>query len=88
MPHAESSEPQAASGEKLFVNDSLLNPGQYTSLRPMTLDIPLKEARRRYREDDHLFVKGLLPGDDVLKAREEYFKLLSPSGVFNQAQPR
>ncbi|KIX03554.1 uncharacterized protein Z518_07107 [Rhinocladiella mackenziei CBS 650.93] len=81
MPHAESPEPQYPSGEKLFVNDGPLTPEQYTDLRSTTLDTPIEEARRRYEEDGYLFVKGLLPRADVLKAREEYFRLLSPSGV-------
>ena len=35
----------------------------------------------RYKEDGYVFLKGLLPRADVLKAREEYFKLLSACGV-------
>ncbi|KAJ4516555.1 hypothetical protein HRR83_001889 [Exophiala dermatitidis] len=81
MPHAESPEPQRINGEKLFVNDGPLTPGEIGSLKPTTIDTPIEEARRRYQEDGYLFLKGLLPRDDVLKAREEYFKLLSPSGV-------
>jgi len=81
MPHAESPEPQYPSGEKLFVNDGPLSAQQFTDLRPTTLDTPIEEARKRYSEDGYLFVQGLLPRSDVLKAREEYFKLLAPSGV-------
>ncbi len=81
MPHAESPEPQSQAVEKLFVNDGPLTPSQIDELRPTTLDTPIEEARSRYALDGYLFVKGLLPRKDVLKAREEYFKLLSPSGV-------
>jgi hypothetical protein len=81
MPHAESPGPEHPSGDKLFVNDGPLAAGEYGELRPTTLDTPIDEARRRYTEDGYLFVKGLLPREDVLKAREEYFKLLAPSGV-------
>ncbi|EXJ67642.1 phytanoyl-CoA hydroxylase [Cladophialophora psammophila CBS 110553] len=81
MPHAESPEPLLPWEEQLFVNDGPLTPDQYADLRPTTLDIPIEEARKRYEEDGYLFIKGLLPREDVLKAREEYFKLLSPSGV-------
>jgi len=38
-------------------------------------------ARRKFQEDGYLFIKGDLPRQDVLKAREEFFKLLAPSGV-------
>ena len=81
MPHAESPEPQVAVAEKLFVNDGPLTPEEISDLKPTSLDTPIDEARRRYNEDGYLFVKGLLPREDVLKAREEYFKLLAPSGV-------
>ena len=63
------------------MNDGRLAPEQYASLQPISLDAPTEEARRRYIEDGYLFVKGLLPREDVLKAREEYFKLVAPSGV-------
>jgi len=76
------------SGEKLFVNDGPLEPGQFAELKPTALDTPIEEARRRYDEDGYLFVKGLLPREDVLKAREEYFNLLAPSGVLKpDSQP-
>ncbi len=81
MPHAESPEPQQTLGEKLFVNDGQLSLDQWSELRPTTADTPIDEVRRRYKEDGYVFLKGLMPREDVLKAREEYFKLLSPSGV-------
>lgn len=80
MPHAESPEPQATA-PKFFVNDGPLDDSQIGYLKPTTLDTPIEEVRRRYNEDGYVFLKGLLPRDDVLKAREEYFKLLAPSGV-------
>lgn len=83
MPHAESPEREVPSfnGEKLYVNDGLLRPEQVGALRQSTPDMPMEELFRRYNEDGYVFVKGLLPRDDVLKAREEYFSMLSPSGV-------
>lgn len=81
MPHAETLEPQSLTGEKIFVNDGALTPQQISDLKPTTLDTPLEEARRRYKVDGYLFVKGLIPRAEVLKAREEYFRLISPSGV-------
>ena len=83
MPHALSTEEDVPSfqGEKLFVNDGLLRPDQVGALTPSDPNLPLEELRRRYKEDGYLFLKGLLPREDVLKAREEYFKMLEPSGV-------
>lgn len=67
--------------EVLAVNDGLLTADQYGDLKQTSLDTPIEQARLRFKEDGYLFVKGLIPRQDVLKAREEYFKLLSPSGV-------
>ncbi|KAF2121288.1 hypothetical protein BDV96DRAFT_537940 [Lophiotrema nucula] len=83
MPHALSPDPEVPTlhGEKLYVNDGLLRPEQVGELRQSTLDLPLGELQRRYREDGYVFIKNLLPREDVLKAREEYFGMLAPSGV-------
>ncbi|KAF2826273.1 hypothetical protein CC86DRAFT_455823 [Ophiobolus disseminans] len=83
MPHALSTgqEVPSLNGEKLFVNDGLLRPDQVAELKESFPDMPMDELRRRYNEDGYVFLKGLLPKEDVLEARAEYFKLLSPSGV-------
>lgn len=83
MPHALSPEQDVPSfeGNKLYVNDGLLRPDQVGKLKESSPDMPLDELHRRYREDGYVFLKGLLPREDVLKAREEYFKMLAPSGV-------
>lgn len=83
MPHAISSEQDAPSfrGEKLFVNDGLLGADQVGELKQSSPNMPLEDIRQRYDEDGYVFLKGLLPREDVLKAREEYFTMLSPSGV-------
>ncbi|KAF9887606.1 hypothetical protein FE257_009819 [Aspergillus nanangensis] len=63
-------------------------------LRPSSKSLPLEELRQRLREDGYLFVKGVIPREDVLDARENYFKayadtsLLAPNtsprdGIFN-----
>lgn len=41
-------------------------------LRPTTTDTPLEEMRDRLEQDGYLFVKNLLPREDVLKVRAEY----------------
>jgi phytanoyl-CoA hydroxylase len=83
MPHALSSEQEVPSlnGEKLFVNDGLLRPDQVGQMVESSPDLPIDELWRRYNEDGYVFLKGLLPKEDVLKAREEYFNMLAPSGV-------
>ena len=83
MPHAESpdSETPSFKGEKLYVNDGLLRPNQVAPMRESSPDLPTEELRRRYEEDGYVFLKGLLPRDDVLQARKQYFEMLSPSGV-------
>lgn len=83
MPHASSPETGLPSfdGEKLYVNDGLLRPDQVGSMKQSSPGMPIEELRRRYAEDGYLFLKGLLPREDVLKAREAYFTMLEPSGV-------
>src|SRR6266498_1280533 len=70
--------------ERLAVNDGPLEPEEIAQLRPSELSLPIEELRERYKKDGYLFVKHILPREDVLKAREEYFKLLSPSGVLEE----
>lgn len=77
MPHATVSQPTTA----FYVNDGLLSPERVGRLQPSSPSEPLDELRRRYEQDGYLFLKGLLPRQDVLKAREAYFDLLAPSGV-------
>jgi len=83
MPHAVSSEADVASlhGEKLYVNDGLLHPTQVEELKQSSPSMPMDELQRRYQEDGYVYLKGLLPKQNVLDAREQYFKMLSPSGV-------
>ncbi|KAF8857351.1 hypothetical protein BDZ45DRAFT_705223 [Acephala macrosclerotiorum] len=50
-------------------------------LRPTTLDTPLEEMRARYQKDGYLFVKSVLPPEDVIQARQQYFEYLSPTGL-------
>lgn len=63
------------------VNDGTLDRTQISFLRPSAPDLPLADLQSRFEEDGYLFLKGLLPRPDVLKAREHYFAFLSPTGV-------
>ncbi|KAI1453232.1 hypothetical protein F4805DRAFT_461976 [Annulohypoxylon moriforme] len=65
----------------LYVNDGLLGPDRVGYLRESFPYEPLEELRRRLQQEGYLFLKGLLPRDDVLKARKDYFTYLAPSGV-------
>ncbi|KFX98819.1 hypothetical protein O988_04186 [Pseudogymnoascus sp. VKM F-3808] len=67
--------------EELYVNDGKLQPHQIAILRPSLCDEPIENLRGRFQKDGYLFLKGLLPRDEVLQARQEYFKLIAPSGV-------
>ncbi|TVY42250.1 hypothetical protein LSUB1_G004073 [Lachnellula subtilissima] len=49
----------------LFVNDGQLQPQNVEYLKPTTLNTPIEEIRRRYREDGYYF--GLLSSSGVLK---------------------
>lgn len=80
MPHALPVESELTTA-KLYVNDGLLQQDQVGKLKESSPDMPIDELRRRYDEDGYVFVKGLLPREDVLKARAEYFSMLAPSGV-------
>ncbi|KAK7750183.1 hypothetical protein SLS62_007934 [Diatrype stigma] len=77
MPHATT----ALESTPLYVNDGLLDPDQVAPLKASYPTEPLEDLRQRYHEDGYLFLKGVLPRADVLKAREAYFNLLAPSGV-------
>jgi phytanoyl-CoA hydroxylase len=88
MPHATQlenvSHPEAEIKEELFVNDGPLDPSRVALLRPSSPSEPMEELRRRYNEDGYVFLKHLLPREDVLKARERYFTFLSPSGILKE----
>lgn len=83
MPHAVAREHDVLNlnSEKLFVNEKLLRPNQVAQPKESSPDMLLEELWRRSNEDGYVFLKGLLPKEDVLKAREAYFEMLSPSGV-------
>ena len=65
----------------LRVNDGPLRPSDVALLRESCLSEPLDTLRERYATDGYLFIKSLLPRDDVLAARKAYFTSVSPSGV-------
>ena len=53
------------------------NEGQYIPtesvglLKTTSIDEPIEEIRRRYEEDGYVWVKGIIPREDVLDMREQ-----------------
>ena len=74
---------QLANG-MLEVNDGPLTSEDMTLLRPSNPKEPIEELRNRFNEDGMLLVKGLLPREDVLRARERYFEMMAPTGVLKE----
>ncbi|KAJ4309605.1 hypothetical protein N0V84_011418, partial [Fusarium piperis] len=54
---------------------------EVTKLRVSYPDEPLEELYQRYITEGYVFMKGLLPREDVLAAREAYFTSMAPSRV-------
>ena len=52
-------------------NQGKIKPEHIRWMRPTSKDTPMEEMRSRLKEDGYLFVKHLLPREDVLKVRAE-----------------
>jgi phytanoyl-CoA hydroxylase len=65
----------------LAVNDGPLNSDSVSLLRPSYPSEPIEELRKRYDEDGMLLVRGLLPREDIIRARTYYFSMMAPTGV-------
>lgn len=68
----------------LAVNDGPLTATDVLQLHPSYPDEPLDVLRARYDKDGMLFLKGLIPREDVLQARSKYFEMMSPTGVLKE----
>lgn len=68
----------------LAVNDGPLLPENTNYLTPSSASEPLETLRARYEKDGMLFLKGLLPREDVLRTRTKYFEMMAPSGVLQR----
>jgi len=42
---------------------------------PTPNDTPIEEMRRRYERDGYIWVKNVIPREDVLDMREQYYEL-------------
>jgi len=56
-------------------------------LRSTLADTPIEEIRRRLEEDDYVFIKGLLPREDVLRMREHYFSQYAGTSLLDPTKP-
>lgn len=87
MPHATESPPPAAGaqpsldGKYLYTNDGIFQADEVAPLPPSYPDEPLETLRARYDRDGYIFLKGIIPREDVLKAREAYFRGVAHSEV-------
>jgi phytanoyl-CoA hydroxylase len=50
-------------------------------MRPTPITTPLAEMRRRFDQDGYIWVKNVMPREDVLDMREAYFTHLSQTGI-------
>lgn len=69
----------------LAVSDGALQTENVQLLHSSRPDEPLEELRQRYEKDGYLFLKGLIPREDVLKTRNEYFTMMQPTGVLEKS---
>ncbi|GKZ39595.1 hypothetical protein AbraIFM66950_000698 [Aspergillus brasiliensis] len=67
--------------QTLTVSDGPLTSENAALLRPSDPNLPLDELRARFNADGYLFLKQVLPREDVLEARRQYFSYLAPTGV-------
>jgi hypothetical protein len=55
----------------ICANQGILEDDHIGWLRPTAKDSPLFEIRKRFEEDGYVFVKGLIPREDVIKVRKQ-----------------
>ena len=49
-----------------------VDPSSTGWMRPTSRDTPMEEMRRRYNEDGYVWIKNLIPREDVYDMREQY----------------
>ncbi|KAK5723255.1 hypothetical protein LTR15_004952 [Elasticomyces elasticus] len=50
-------------------------------LRETSIDTPLEEVRARFGADGYIYMKNLIPREEVLDVRQNYFEHLQPTGI-------
>ena len=58
-----------------------LDPDSVGWMKETPIETSLDEMRRGFEEDGYIFVKNLIPREDVLDVREAYFEHLAPTGI-------
>ena len=58
-----------------------LDPDTVGWMQETPIDTPLEEMNRRFAEDGYIFVKNVMPREDVLDMRQAYFEHLAPTGI-------
>ncbi|RAK99624.1 phytanoyl-CoA dioxygenase family protein [Aspergillus ibericus CBS 121593] len=53
-------------------------------LQPTSKDTPIEVMKERFSKDGYLFIKHLLPRDQVLECRRKYFSYMAPSGLLKE----
>lgn len=48
-----------------------LDPASVGPMRPTQVDTPIDEIRRRFDEDGYVWMKGVMPREDVLDMRQQ-----------------
>ncbi|KAF2496228.1 hypothetical protein BU16DRAFT_581617 [Lophium mytilinum] len=50
-------------------------------MRSTPIDTPMEEIRRRFEEDGYVWMKDVIPREDVLDMREHYFSHIAHTGI-------
>ncbi|KFY44034.1 hypothetical protein V494_01683 [Pseudogymnoascus sp. VKM F-4513 (FW-928)] len=69
-------------------NQGVIKDEHIERLRPTPKDTPIDEIRRRLKEDGYIFMKGLIPREDVLNLRKQYDLPLLLPALERHATPR
>ncbi|KAF7540712.1 hypothetical protein G7054_g1175 [Neopestalotiopsis clavispora] len=73
----------------LYVNDGQLPSDMIGLLKPTDPhSTSIEDMRESLARDGYLLLKGLLPREDVLRTRERYFDMLSPTGLLKPGTPK
>ena len=62
---------------------SHIDPSMVGWLLPTSKDTPLDEIRHRYLRDGYVWMKGIIPKEDVLDMRGHYFRGISPLNLLS-----
>ncbi|KAM0715250.1 hypothetical protein Q7P37_008748 [Cladosporium fusiforme] len=72
-----------------FNNGDRLDYNKVGLMQPTPKDAPLEEMRRKLKETGYVFVKNLIPREDVLRVRESYFAKMAEAGMLKpDSNPR